>query len=518
MLMNDDLHNIDDLFRDGIEGHCEDVPPLVWEAVSHDLDKKQASYYKAKYNRLKQGAWLLLLLCFLGGGYIVYKSSGGSDKATAKKEPVSSLPVIVRNSSNDKNGKPPSVVSRSNNVEEDGPDHSNETVSNGTEKSIAPPKEKSTGTDTASGPLSANTTIAQTKTQRNRIDEAPNVAAKQLSVRKASQCFSSSFIHQRIQRTQNNNEDIESAKTKKQRQAVASLIKTDLTLSPVPQPAYNAVALSTKDYKAPIFDIKAALSSNLSILPQTTSSKSKASLAHGFSLTAFVAPNVSFDRLEDNDHLAGPGRNRQEARKQEQDNFSFSAGLLLSYQLTSKWELQSGIGITSSSTAIAPETVYAKADNSGHTRYELHCSSGYAYINPRTGIQVNVGDSAKTSGTVSKLTYVTLPVAINYRINKGRFSLVPNVGAGINFLTSGKTKTDLSNPAGSENTTTAISGLKPAYVDAQLGLGIEYNFTKKISISLRPNAKLALTSINRETPVQSYQNRLSLESGVRIKF
>jgi hypothetical protein len=74
--MSDDVHDIDDLFREGIEGHEEPVPSTVWDAVSNDLDKKQASYYKNKYNRLKRAALLLLLIGFVGGGYMVYKTSG----------------------------------------------------------------------------------------------------------------------------------------------------------------------------------------------------------------------------------------------------------------------------------------------------------------------------------------------------------------------------------------------------------------------------------------------------------
>src|SRR3954469_25376229 len=70
--MNDDLHHIDDLFRKRIEDYLEEAPPSAWEAVSHDLDKQQASFYKSKYNRLKRAALVLLLLCFLGGTYVIF--------------------------------------------------------------------------------------------------------------------------------------------------------------------------------------------------------------------------------------------------------------------------------------------------------------------------------------------------------------------------------------------------------------------------------------------------------------
>lgn len=181
--------------------------------------------------------------------------------------------------------------------------------------------------------------------------------------------------------------------------------------------------------------------------------------------------------------------------------------------------IQSGITVTSSTTAIDAKTVYAKRDNNGHTRYELHCSSGYAYLSPKSGAQPAPGDSAKTSGTTSHLTYIGIPAAIKYHLGSGRLSLYPSLGVGLNILTSSSASTNLSEGATAEKTTTSsISGLKPTYLDGQLGLGVDYKFSKKLSVGLRPNARLALTPINKETPVKSYQNFLSVETGVRLKF
>ena len=65
------------------------------------------------------------------------------------------------------------------------------------------------------------------------------------------------------------------------------------------------------------------------------------------------------------------------------------------------------------------------------------------------------------------------------------------------LLLSGKAKTNLSHAAGSESTTTSITGLKPSYLDGQIGIGIEYGLNRKFSIGIRPNVRLALTPINK---------------------
>ena len=46
--MNKDLHDIDNLFKNPIEGHAEEVPPDVWQNIDHSLDKKQVAFYRKK--------------------------------------------------------------------------------------------------------------------------------------------------------------------------------------------------------------------------------------------------------------------------------------------------------------------------------------------------------------------------------------------------------------------------------------------------------------------------------------
>ena len=60
--MNKDLHNIDDLFRNSIDGHAEEVPPDVWKNIDHGLDKKQAAFYKRKYFAVRAAAILVILI------------------------------------------------------------------------------------------------------------------------------------------------------------------------------------------------------------------------------------------------------------------------------------------------------------------------------------------------------------------------------------------------------------------------------------------------------------------------
>jgi hypothetical protein len=491
--MNDDLHDIDDLFRNGLEGHEEDVPSAVWQAVSNDLDKKQASYYKQKYRRLKRAAWLLLLLCVSGGAYVVFHTVHDNKPTVMKEQPEAHAPAAPLSVGKEQNKtvdeKKAGRVDEPVTQEEDLTVENNSTVN---ESVISLRKQQTkAGTSDPKEYASVNKDFVfrSSSTLGNKQDNHSFLLEKSVSQKN------------RLNSNRDNPE---------QPSSFAAPEKFLLDFSPFP----------VKEFKLPVTNPEPLTGMPLFILPQQKKGSAlKTKSTHGFSLSAFAAPNISFDRLEDDDHLAGPGRNRGDAHRYEQENISFSGGLLLNYELTKNLSLQSGVSVLSSSTSIAPKTVYAEADNNGHTHYELHCSSGYVYISPKTGVQPAAGDSAITSGTTSKLTYVSIPAAISYRIPAGRFSLLPTIGFGVNILTSGKAKTNLSNGTSDEGTTTtSISGLKPSYVDGHLGFGIEYGLNQKLSIGIRPNARLALTPINRETPVKSYQNFLSVEAGVRVRL
>lgn len=546
MPMSEDLHDIDHLFRDGIEGHEADVPPSVWQAVSNDLDKKQASYYKSKYYRLKRAAVLLLLLCFLGGVYLLYNRVG-EKKNSPRKD--SSETVSSTNSSTERKDEQPSKPNRklgddaSTEIKE-GSNKNQPSLSNDTVSILSPSSTATTTTEKKSNPVERNSTGAGQPTANDNATNSgvhnPAAASLATAVKKQREGLknaktSQSLITSRsstsiVKNTERTKKVISIARgiisaqkeTGKNQPLVYNHYSSPSTSSPQPTDVLSKILpLNSWQYNSQAINLKALPANNKTFLPQTenaATAKNKTGTTHSFSLFAFAAPNLAFDRLEDDDHLAGPGRNREEAHKQEQHDFSFSAGLLFSYGLTKNISLQSGISITSSSTSIAPSTIYAKSDGNGRPRFELHCSSGFAYITPKSGAVIAVGDSAKTSGTVSKLTYVTIPALVSFHINKSKFSFSPTVGAGLNFLTSGKTTTSLTNTPSDESATTPITGLKPSYVDGQLGLGIEYGLSKKLSIGIRPNARLALTPINQETPVRSYPNFLSIETGVRIKF
>ncbi|MFL5741209.1 MAG: hypothetical protein ACJ75B_13380, partial [Flavisolibacter sp.] len=417
--MNEDVHNIDDLFREGIESHEEAVPTSVWDHVSHELDITQASFYKTKYFQLKRAARVLTLLCLIGGSYLIY------EKLKAKPAPVQ-----------------PTISAPVN-------DEEKETV-NKKETSISTVSQQKT--DQEENPLLSSSGEKEQKTRTERKDIVEKNAVKP----RLTPFDKNSVVGKTDTKEISSTKDFTLRKT-----SSPSLKKTEKqkNIRPTSAQSENSFALKTVDpaflLNHPSISVNASTPGRQAIAPEKPQSfiaSTSNRTGHSFSLTAFAAPNFNFNRLEDDDHLAGPGRDRHTAQHQEQENISMSAGLLLAYEFTNKLRVQSGISFTSFSTTIGPKTVYAKPDNNGHAHYEFSCSSGYVYFSPKDGPPPTTGDSVQTSGTRSKINYVTVPLSVAYRIGNGKFLFYPGIGVGINLLAGSKTSTLLSGTGLKENT------------------------------------------------------------------
>jgi len=87
--MNKDLHDIDELFLSGLEGHEETPSPEVKDALDAALDKKAAEEYKKRFILWKRAALLLLLLLT---GFVLYESgiikTGNGRQAAKNISPV----------------------------------------------------------------------------------------------------------------------------------------------------------------------------------------------------------------------------------------------------------------------------------------------------------------------------------------------------------------------------------------------------------------------------------------------
>ncbi len=241
------------------------------------------------------------------------------------------------------------------------------------------------------------------------------------------------------------------------------------------------------------------------------------------SITPYIAPLFSFNRIENEHHHFGPGGNPRDNIKEDENHAAiFSAGAKVEIPLTNKLILQTGFSYMQSNTNIAPKKLFADHDNNGQIRYRYECSSGYTYINPKAGAPVAVGDSITTQGGINELKYISVPVAVGYTFKFGRFNIIPSAGGAVNFLAGQKLETELdqniTTVEGGKKTFTNIEGLKKTYFNALADVAIEYKLSNKLSLSITPSTNFALSAINQNASVRSYQNTFGIKTGLKFKL
>jgi hypothetical protein len=237
-----------------------------------------------------------------------------------------------------------------------------------------------------------------------------------------------------------------------------------------------------------------------------------------FSVTVFFSPDLATYRLEDDGYGNQPD-NANKIEKTESHEFSATSGVWVGYRFTEKWSIQTGIGFSSTNIMLKPKTIYAQADNNGEIKYRMNISSGYGYILPSFQNTPVIGDSLTATAAAHKLRYISLPLAVSYSIAKGRFSVDAMTGLSVNFLKAGVLETEVRDGANNEiDILTDIRGLKSSYFTWVAGVGTEYRLTNKLSLTITPTVRLALTSINKGSVVRSYPNSFGLVGGVKMRF
>jgi hypothetical protein len=503
MLMKGDLPHIDDLFRKGIEGHEENVPESVWESVNNHLDKKLAAEYKIKYVRLKRAAAFVSLLGLIAVSYHAYK-----DNTTSGEQRSASIKQHAKKSGMKDSANSFALEDKRRNGELAGKEKNTALTGVGKEKDLKGSGKKLKGGLPASknsSLLEENGTLAGNKLKdgkKERAIEKHDGPTRKLGNDAGAIAASDPFS---ISKKHSVGNDKRVVSLTERMPATPFIFLEDKSLASL---ALGPVPSSQSLVHAPLTGERSANGG----LHSANARSGK------ISLTAFAGPHFNFSRLEDDEHLAGPGRDRREAKRSEQNHTSFTTGLLVNYGIGKRAEIQTGIGFTKSSSTIGSKTVYVRPGNGGQLHYELPCSSGFVYLSPKSGNQPTMGDSATALSTQSGTSYINIPAVLRFHLGTGRLSFYPAFGIGLNLLASSSATTTLSHGSSTENISSNITGLKSGYLNGQFGFGIEYNLSNTISLNLQPNLRIALTPMNGETPVREYQNDASLDLGLRIRF
>ncbi len=495
--MDKNLHNIEDLFKKGLEGSEDSPSEKVWQTLDKRLDKETVINIKKKYRRLQQCEIFLLILIF-ASGISIYLFTRQDEKKIIENQ------INIFNKFTNKNNHLKSSASTPNSgleYKNDGgkilkidsiqqrhdsyvnKNLAEEKIPKKGEKIIFENNNKESHSNIHSKKVD-NKTISLNKTAKKNLDK------KELA---DNQLPAYNFIEK-----------------KPQSKTAFSKSHSSQKLSLIPEIVFAQKINSKPDvfFSPVLVDVNKSFFSN--------KSKIKPGGKSHFSLTAFYSHNITFYNYQNSQSL---NSNSTDFEKDENYASSSTLGVLAEYLISKHFSLQSGLTLSTTNIDLAPETIYAQTDNYGKIKYQINTSSGYGYILPSFNNNPSIGDSLLSISTSHTLQYVGIPEAIKYSIHKGKFAVNARAGLVTNFLTKGIISTEVEKGNDNEiETTDKIHGLKSFYLSGITGVGLDYNVYKNWSVSFSPTFRFALNSINKNLPIKSYPNSVGFSLGVKTEL
>jgi hypothetical protein len=488
--MSKDLHNIDDIFNSAYRRLEEDPSPGVWENINAGLDKKDAESYKKRFIGWKRAALFLLLLLT---GFILYESGILKTDSTHSKENIQ--------------------------------------VATGTKKSGTPalPEDKYEATD-------QNDILAGKADQ-----EKSNFVNKDVSNQEGNNSLTITQGVTTIRKvTDKKNDRQKTIAALRKVKAAGANDQMELNITPA-TPGKNIKGflkdneiLSKRKTSFPLIEkfhtgemaslllngirkVQLAVTSD-SLLKNNIAKKAKQKRNPFFKPFWMMTGFVSFDhagyKLDSDEPSAVKSIKYREAHEP-----SFSGGILLTRQLTSRWGLQSGLIYSNSTIGMKPQKTYAFRDPTGDIAYKYITSSGYAYIKPGFGPQPVAGDSLTTAEAKHTIENITIPLAVKFTVSNKKISLTPGAGIEANFITKANLEVDIEDAFNREIVVVRkLSGTKSFYWSFVADAEIRYKVNKKLSISVRPFYRHAISPITENNVVETFPHSFGVGAGVTIKF
>jgi len=503
--MDEDLHNIEDLFREGLEANEEMPYPKVWNDIDNVLDRNNLFIIKEKYTSLKR---VTLFLLFLLAGLLIYEFSNrhnNQGKATGNNLPNTQK---INNDTNEKelahtNESQNSIDSKILKNKSDG----NSAFDNRVIDKITPHNslqiQPGNNGIKENNPSSNNNTI-RGNTLASKITE--KITNTYLFKDKGD---SLNPMRDNQQIVVNN----DTIGTNQQFQLLSEL--NSVNFDKLSGQMEDSVG---REKSAEPGKINEIIPSNTIKINTSSNTKKQAKKPSNIFMTPFFSPDIAWYRLQQ-DKPDNQSDTLAEIERSEKHEFSSTLGILVDYMITKHWSLQSGLTYSNTHITVDPKTIYAQNDNSGNVKYRINTSSGYGYVLPSFSNNPNIGDSLYAFSSTHILRYIGIPATLKYNISSGKFSFYASAGLSANFLIKGKIETTVEN--GFDNETEVVNnieGLKKVYLGGITSLGVEYKLSKKIALSFVPTFRFALNPINRGASVTSYPHSFGLAVGLKTRL
>jgi hypothetical protein len=238
-----------------------------------------------------------------------------------------------------------------------------------------------------------------------------------------------------------------------------------------------------------------------------------------FSVTPVIAYNhTSIEVRENRSHQGRPGDEHRSFSETEKSSATLSPGMLAEFRLTPSLSVQSGVVGLTNRLRIDEKDIKAVRDRDGSIRYRLDCSAGSYFIDPKTGAVPNTGDSIRIGSSEVSTRYVGIPLTLQLRVGKGRVRYFGTAGLNVNLLT-GKQASAVINGATNQPVSPVRSeGLKTAFTSGVVGGGVDIRLNKRVSVTVQPQYRFSLGKANEGFRENAFPKTFSVMSGLKFDF
>jgi len=520
------LHPIDEIFLDGL-AEKQDQPSLAtWDAIEKSLDKNIAYTFKQKYIQQQRIIIVLLLLLAFVSIYTInsYKKNYSNNSVINSPAVANKTPNTVKISDeNSSSNKLKSIEKKASSP-----------LINTSKSKKVDVIAATTQTEIAASIVDAKTrkVLHPLKKTNKPIVEATLKIEKQSYPKENPIAFNTIYTSNKNQNSKNpvkettvdieRNENTEKPTTKTNVATIVPEVFNEASHFQMEQiesiktnrnPNGGIPEINQLPLIASITPIVKVENTSTSIVEQ----KPKIKTPIRFSIIPNLSLNTLNPRIVTGEDL---GTRREYLRKQitesETAKLGVTFGIALEASLSKRISIESGINYSEKNTTIKPRTISAERDREGKVKYRFDCSAGTYYIDPKLGTTLSVGDSTKSFSANNKLQYINTPLIARYQLVTGKINWFQMVGVGANVIVGQSFETNIENNYTEKLKNLKTSDLKKMYFNGIVGVGIDYNISKRLSIRMAPIYRFSITPMNKSESIKTYLHSFSATAGLKI--
>lgn len=228
-----------------------------------------------------------------------------------------------------------------------------------------------------------------------------------------------------------------------------------------------------------------------------------------------------------------------ELMSEEQPLISYAGGLALSYKISKRFSVQSGLYYSSFGNELSGISSYGGFQKSGYSKgdrnFEVLTANGTVYTsNSDIFLIDNISDNRITTNydkdsfdptkadlqyldnsLLQKFSYLELPVILRYKLIDRAIDFNIIGGLSSNLLITNSVYTTMN---GGKYEVGKTEGLNQITFSSSLGMGMEYNFTKNLSLNLEPTFRYYINPYSEISGIKIHPYTFGIFSGLSYKF